>query len=85
MKDTMLRKYENVKSEIDEWFANAVTAETNKLKMKYTIICIFCIGKAYQLADILKTSYGENLSKEMECLCEIRRYLQLDFLENLEV
>lgn len=86
MKENILKSYENAKQEIDNWFQMATVKDKNpQFKKDDTIECIFQIGKAYMLAQILQMDFGEDTKEEREHMKQIKDYLQFDFLESLEV
>lgn len=85
MKENILKSYENAKQEIDNWFWMAtVRDKIARNKKDDAIECIFQIGKAYMLAQILQTDFGEDTKPDREHMKQTKDYLQYDFFESLE-
>lgn len=84
MKEDILKAYKNEKDKIDIWFRMAVSDNITRNKKDDIIGCIFQIGKAYMLAQILQTDFGEDTKSDREHMKQVRDYLQFDFLESLE-
>lgn len=85
MKENILKAYENAKQEIDNWFRLATVIDKNpQFKKDDAIECIFQIGKAYMLAQILQTNFGEDTKPDREHMKQVKDYLQFDFFESLE-
>lgn len=85
MYDKILKSYEVAKHSIDSWFGMSARDQIMENKKNDAIQCIYCIGRAFMLASILESDFGENLKKEKLHLMQIKDYLQFDFLNGLEV
>lgn len=85
MKEDILKAYEVAKQEINRWFCNAAKDKMIRNKKDDAIECIFWIGKAYMLTQILETDFGEDTKADRKHMSQIKDYLQFDFLESLEV
>ena len=79
MKENILKAYKNEKEKIDIWFRMAVSNNNTRINKDDAVECIFHIGKAYMLAQILRVDFGEDTKKELEYMKQIKNYLQYDF------
>lgn len=85
MKENILKAYKNEKDKIDIWFRMAVSDNITRNKKDDVMECIFHIGKAFMLAQILRVHFEEDINEDLKHMKQIKNYLQYDFLESLEV
>lgn len=85
MKENILKAYKNEKDKIDIWFRMAVGNNNKRNHKADAMECVFHIGKAFMLAQILRVDFGEDTKEEAEHMKQVKDYLQFDFLESLEV
>ena len=85
MKENILKAYKNEKDKIDIWFRMAVRNNDKRNRKTDAMECVFHIGKAFMLAQILRVDFGEDTKEESKHMKQIKDYLQRDFLESLEM
>ena len=85
MKENILKAYKNEKDKIDIWFRMAVRNNDKRNRKTDAMECVFHIGKALMLAQILRVDFGEDTKEESKHMKQIKDYLQRDFLESLEM
>lgn len=58
MRENILKSYESEKKNIDSWFSRIAVDKMPICKREDIVECIFHIGKAYMLAQIIEIEFS---------------------------
>lgn len=78
------KSYKNAKQEVDVWFRTAAKSPEMGTRKYDVMECIYCIGKAIALSQVLEDGFGVDTKQERKILKKIKDYLQFDMLDGLE-
>lgn len=76
MRENIFKSYESEKKNIDSWFSRIAVDKMPICKREDIVECIFHIGKAYMLAQIIETEFSENTKEERLHMKKIKEYLE---------
>ena len=74
--ETIFKSYVSEKKNIDSWFSRISIDKMPICKREDIVECIFHIGKAYMLAQIIETEFSKNTKEEKLYMKKIKEYLE---------
>ena len=83
IKERALKTWKAAKDNVDFWFLHTMRDTIPENKYNDAVECIYYIGRAMLIAEILEIDFLENTKSERDSLVKIKRYLQYEFIYNL--
>lgn len=83
MHEKIMKSYYCAKEEVERWHQNVTVYDTrSSAKLDDSITCIYWIGRAIMLCQILESDFNERgLRREREQLEQMKRELQNNVIE----
>ena len=82
-KERALKTWKAAKGNVDFWFLHTMRDTIPENKYNDAVECIYYIGRAMVVAEILEIDFLENTKIERNALENIKRYLQREFIYKL--